>query len=124
VEGRRGRGGKRGTTPVANDAPHRLSKLVDAIDPKDIDEKVRTSLLDNYKDKANAFNSKLYDLIRLTPVREEIPKTKIVLRLAPGFDLYTTGLDEEGAVTLMVAGPTQEIFPSQLPQQWLSWANL
>jgi hypothetical protein len=99
----------------------RLSKLVDAVDPKDIDEKVRTNLLDNYKDKANAFNSKLYDLIRLTPIREEIPKTKIVLRLAPGFDLYTTGLDEEGAVSLKITGPTNEIFPSQLSPEWLSW---
>jgi len=64
---------------------------VDAVDPKDIDDKVRTSLIDNYKDKASAFNSKLYGLIRLTPVKEEIPKTKIVLRLAPGFNFDRTG---------------------------------
>ena len=99
----------------------RVSKLVDAVDPKDIDDKVRTSLIDNYKDKASAFNSKLYDLIRLTPVKEEIPKTKIELRLAPGFNLHTTGLDEEGAVSLKITGPTNEIFPLQLPAEWLSW---
>lgn len=101
----------------------RLSKLVDAVDPKDIDDKVRTSLTDNYRDKASTFNSKLYDLIRLTPVKEEIPKTKIVLRLAPGFNLDTAGLDADGAVKLMITGPTHEIFPSQLPPDWLTWGE-
>ena len=101
----------------------RLSKLVDAVDPKDIDDKVRTTLIDNYRDKANAFNSKLYDLIRLTPVKEEIPKTKIVLRLAPGFNLDTTGLDEVGAVSLKITGPTHEIFPLKLAAEWLSWSE-
>jgi hypothetical protein len=101
----------------------RLSKLVDAVDPKDIDDKVRTSLIDNYRDKASTFNSKLYDLIRLTPVKEEIPKTKIVLRLAPGFNLDTTGLDEVGAVSLKITGPTHEIFPLKLAPEWLSWAE-
>ena len=101
----------------------RLSKLVDAVDPKDIDDKMRTSLTDNYRDKASAFNSKLYDLIRLTPVKEEIPKTKIVLHLAPGFNLDTTGLDADGAVKLMITGPTHEIFPSQLPPDWLTWGE-
>ena len=101
----------------------RLSKLVDAVNPRTIDDKVMTSLIDNYKDKARVFNSKLYDLIRLTPVKEEIPKTKMVLRLAPGFNLHTRGLDEDGAVSLMVTGPTHEIFPSPLPQQWLAWGE-
>jgi TIR domain len=101
----------------------RLSKLVDAVDPKDIDDKVRASLIDNYRDKASTFNSKLYDLIRLTLVKEEIPKTKIILRLAPGFNLDTTGLDADGAVSLMITGPTHEIFPSKLPPEWLSWGE-
>jgi hypothetical protein len=111
------------TEPVIYKLLLRISKLIDAVDPKDIDDRVRANLIDNYKDKARLFNSKLYDLIRLTPIKEEIPKTKIVLRLAPGFNLHTTNLDEGDAVTLKVTGPTHEIFPSQLPAQWLTWGE-
>jgi TIR domain len=100
----------------------RLGKIIDKLDQSGADdEKLRASLLATYKEKAEAFSVKLNDLIRLTPIKEDIPKTKIVLRMAPGFNLDSTDFTEGDAVKVMVTGPTQDIFSSQLPSDWLLW---
>ena len=100
----------------------RIDHIIDSFEARRDDEIWRLGVLKTYKEKAQEFNVKLYELIRLTPIQQDMPKTKIMFRVSS--DLSTELLDQaefDSKIKVFVSGPTRDIFPDAIPQEWISW---
>jgi TIR domain len=101
----------------------RLDQLVESIEGRQTDT-FRSALVDTFRQKAEEFNRKLYDVIRLMPINQDTPKTKITIRIAPDFNLETADLGEfDTKLIVIVTGPTHEIFSDALPMDWIPWSR-
>jgi TIR domain len=100
----------------------RIDRILDQLEPVYRSAGERETDYDNYHRESGSFYLDLSKLMSTLPLRREMPKTKLTVRLPTDFSPKDVEL--ERGVTLLCSGPTAGILQNPAPEQWVPWSEL
>jgi hypothetical protein len=99
----------------------RIDQILDRLDPVERTVDQRSKDYADYRDESKSFYQDLVEVMSSLPLRKEIPKTKLTLRLPADFS--SRDIELENGVMLACYGPTAGMFEKEQSEQWVPWSE-
>jgi hypothetical protein len=97
----------------------RIDGILAKLEPVDRSPDQQMDIYTDYRRVSETFYQALQNVMSSLPLRKEIPKTRLLLKLPGG--LSSKDIELESHVTLACFGPTSGIFERDQSDQWVSW---
>jgi hypothetical protein len=97
----------------------RIDRILVQLDPVERTPERQMQDYSGYREQAVGFYTDLLKVMSSLPLRREMPKTKLTLRLPANF--RSKDVELEGGVMLLCTGPTTGILQNPPSEQWISW---
>jgi hypothetical protein len=97
----------------------RIDHILDQLDPIEKTPDRQEQDYADYRDEAKLFYLDLVKVMSSLPLRREMPKTKLTLRLPADFS--SKDIELERGVVLLCNGPTAGILEREPSDQWVLW---